>query len=77
MIDGKNPDFVDKKSNKVIEFFGRRYHDDILINETAEEHEKNRINHFLKNGYKSLIIWEEELLDISNLKKKIYNFSKE
>ena len=77
MIDGKNPDFTDKKLNKVIEFFGRRYHDDLLVNETPEEHVKNRINHFLKNGYKCLIIWEEELLNIDDLKNRINIFSKE
>lgn len=77
IIDGKNPDFVNKKLNKIIEFFGRRYHDVLLINETPDEHEKNRINHFLKNGYDCMIIWEEEILDIENLKKKIVSFSKE
>jgi len=64
-IDGKNPDWI-SKDKKVIEFFGRYWHKD--------EDEKERKVHFGKNGYKCLVIWEEELKDIFSLSKKIKTF---
>lgn len=74
-IDGKNPDFINYKSKKLIEFFGSYYHDTIV--ETSREvHEIERINHFKKNGYECLIIWEEELQDLNKLSEKLIRFSK-
>lgn len=75
-INGKNPDFINKKINKVIEFFGSYYHDTI-INASREDHEKERIKHFNNSGYKCLIIWEEELKDIKKVAEKVIKFNKE
>jgi G:T-mismatch repair DNA endonuclease (very short patch repair protein) len=78
-IDGKNPDFINEERKMVIEHFGSYWHgekfrqsiDDFSTN---EEHELQRIQHFEKNGYKCLVIWEHELKDIDKLKEKIKNF---
>lgn len=75
-IDGKNPDFINKKTNKLIEHFGVYYHDTI-INISREEHEQQRIEHFAKEGYKCLIIWEDELKDLDKLIEKILKFDME
>jgi len=79
-VDGRNPDFVNYEKNKIIEFFGEWWHG---VNHRSKfyldfdsniEHEQKRIKHFIKNGYKCLIIWENELKDIEILKYKILNF---
>jgi len=75
-IDGRNPDFINRKTNKLIEHFGIYYHDTI-VNISREEHEKERIDHFSNNGYKTLIIWEDELKDIPKVIEKILAFDKE
>jgi very-short-patch-repair endonuclease len=81
-VDGKNPDFVDKNIYKVIELFGNYYHGEYyrlkMYNDhlTNKEHEIERISHFKKNGYTCLIIWEEELKDITNVIQKILKFNK-
>lgn len=72
-IDGRNPDFINYSKNKLIEHFGSYYHDTI-VNMTREEHEQERIDHFKKNGYKCLIIWQDELKDLEKVKLKILEF---
>lgn len=75
MIDGKNPDFTNEKEKKVIDFFGDWWHGEKFLGIPKEEHEEERINHFEKNGYKCLVIWEEELKNINNVINKIISFS--
>jgi hypothetical protein len=66
-IDGKNPDFINIDSkNKLIELFGDYWH--------KGENPKNRINHFKKSGYDTLVIWEKELKDFNSLNKKLIAF---
>lgn len=65
-IDGKNPDFVNKKSKKLIEFFGNYWHD---IKE-----EVPRLNHFYDNGWECIVIWESEMKDIGGVKQRIEEF---
>jgi hypothetical protein len=72
-IDGKNPDFIDKKKRKIIEYFGY-YHQEEVTGIKNEKHEKDRIEHFKKFGYSCLVIWEEDLYNITKLKNKILNF---
>ena len=58
-----------------IEFFGDYWHTGKNIKEaTPEEHEQNRINHFKKHGYNTLIVWENELSNIRKLSNKIISF---
>ncbi len=73
-IGGRNPDFVNYESKKLIEHFGVYYHDTI-VKLSREKHEKERIEHFKKYGYKTLIIWENEWQNIEKMKKKILKFN--
>ena len=74
-IDGKNPDFINKDKKKIIEFFGWRHTEEAtgILN---EDHEQIRINHFNKNGYKCLVIWENELKNISDIIQRILEFER-
>jgi len=66
-IDGKNPDFINKKAKKIIEVFGNYWH--------KKEDEYIRFNHFKKNGYEILVIWESEIYNnFDNVKKRFYKF---
>ena len=75
-INGKNPDFINKEDKKIIEFFGTHWHGEELTGISNKEHEQNRIQHFEKEGYKVLIIWENELKNVNFLKEKILEFMK-
>lgn len=61
---GKCPDFINTNGEKiVIEFAGRYFH--------TEEEMRERSKLFLKYGFKTIVIWEEELLDLNQIKDKI------
>jgi len=72
-IGGKNPDFINKKEMKIIEFFGYYHHEEVTGIKN-EDHERDRIEHFEKYGYRCLVIWEKDLYDITKLKNMILNF---
>ena len=65
-INGRNPDFINKDKRRVIEFFGKYWH--------REEDVEERSNHFMKEGYETLIIWDYELKNIEKVKNKILKF---
>jgi very-short-patch-repair endonuclease len=65
-IAGKCPDFINFEEKMIIELFGSYWH----RNEEVIE----RTEHFLKYGYKTLIVWDYELKDFVKLKKRIENF---
>ena len=73
-IGGKNPDFVNERDKKIIEHFGSWYHGQNFTGVPNEDHEMERINHFRKYGYETLVIWEHELQFIDTLEKKITEF---
>ena len=73
-IDGKNPDFVNYDKKKIIEHFGDWWHSKEITGIDNKIHEQERIDHFKKEGYETLIIWEHELEDINKLTGKIQNF---
>ena len=81
-IDGKNPDFVNEDKKLVVELFGSYWHGEKFRskynndNKTNYVHEIDIIQHYLKNGYKCLIIWEEEVKNILEVENKINNFLK-
>lgn len=75
-IDGKNPDFVNKSKNKIIEYFGGHWHDKEVTGKSRDIHERERIEHFEKNGYSTLVIWDKEIEDINKLIKKIISFER-
>ena len=71
-IAGKNPDFMNVNGQKkLIELFGDYWHK-IRKKDDSQE----RINHFKKYGFDTLIIWESELKEdnYNNLIKKIGDF---
>lgn len=75
-IDGKNPDFINKQKNHLIELFGDYWHSEKITGKSKQTEENERIQHFKKNGYKTLIIWEGELSDIEQVIHKILNFER-
>jgi len=65
-IGGKIPDFIDEKDKKIIEMHGRAFHDpnfkssfskNIPFHRTIE----GTIEHYNKNGYSCLVIWDSDL----------------
>lgn len=69
IIGGKNPDFINVNGQKkLIEIFGRYWH--------SQEDEYTRPFHFEQYGFKTLIVWEEELQDKAELLAKIEEFEK-
>jgi len=67
ILGGKVPDFVNYEDKRVIELFGELFH--------AKEEEQIRTEWFEKLGYKTLIIWYNELIsDQKAVAHKIYNF---
>lgn len=68
VLDGKCPDFINcNGQKKLIELFGDYWH--------KKSEVKSRTNHFKKYGYKTLIIWERELKNLTKLNIKILNFN--
>lgn len=54
-IGGKNPDFIHRNADKILELFGSYWHKP----EEAEE----RISHFEKFGYECIVVWDHEFKD--------------
>ncbi len=76
LIGHKNPDFISVDSDKlIVEFFGDFWHGENRVGKSNIEHENERINHFAKYGYRTLVVWERELQDIAELKKKLVKFN--
>ncbi|MDD5649167.1 MAG: NUMOD3 domain-containing DNA-binding protein [Candidatus Nanoarchaeia archaeon] len=71
IIEGKIPDFINLKKKRIIELYGDYWH----RNDTKEKIEK-RVNLFKKSGYNTLIVWENELKNINELKIKLNNYVK-
>lgn len=74
-IGGKNPDFLYEDKKLIIEHFGTYYHSEEQIGKPKELHEEERVQHFRKFGYETLIIWENELENVNLLIKRILNFN--
>ena len=76
-VDGrnKNADFtLFPERTKVVECFGDYWHGVRLNNITKEEHANDVLDNYREIGVNCLIIWENELNDITTLKNKIDNF---
>ena len=78
IVDGLNPDWVDKENKLIVELFGRAFHDpDVCIWPLPERRtKKGRRKVFRKNGYRTLIIWDDELKKLPKWKitRKIKRF---
>jgi len=77
-VEGKIPDFIDEKDKKVIEMHGRAFHDpnfkssfskNIPFHRTIE----GTIEHYTKNGYNCLVVWDSDLV-LPGTFEKIENF---
>lgn len=66
IIGRKNPDFINLRDNKIIELFGRYWH--------QENDTEKRIAYFAERGFQTLIIWEDELNDLTALENKLDYF---
>ena len=65
-----NPDFINKSNKKIIEFFGDYWHN-------LKDHKKRdklRLQLYKRKGYRTLIIWEHELKNLTKVKERITNF---
>lgn len=68
-INGKCPDFINVDGKKLlIELYGDYWH--------KGQNGEDRINHFAKYGFKTLIIWEKELRNQNQVIYRINNFLK-
>ena len=78
LIGRKNPDFINNVNGqkKIIEMFGDYWHSKTRTGRTKKQEENQRIKHFAKHGYKTLIIWESELKNIEKVIQKIQMFDK-
>lgn len=65
-IDGLRPDFVCKSRKIVVELYGDYWHRNDSIEKTAR-----RIHRFAKEGWRTIIIWENEVKDRNKLRKKL------
>jgi len=78
VIGYKNPDFINiNGQKKIIELNGDYWHSKKITGRTKVQEENQRINHFTKYGYKTLIVWESELRNIPKLKRKLKAFHNE
>ena len=73
ILGGKCPDFVHTSKKLLIELFGDYWHGEERNGIPEEQHMNERIEHFAKYGYQTLIIWEHELKKIKYLFKKMKN----
>lgn len=70
IVGGFNPDFVNKDNNKIIEMYGDYWHN----REDAKKRDKGRLHAYTRNNYETLIIWEHELKNLNEVKKRIEEF---
>ncbi len=54
--------------------FGNYWHGEERTGRTRKQEENQRIKHFAKYGYKTLIIWEYKLKNTKKLERKILQF---
>lgn len=72
IIAGLCPDFVNVNGKKlIIEFFGKYWHSKVNPKYNESCNEDYRIQAFAKFGYKTLVIWDNELSNESELMDKI------
>jgi hypothetical protein len=76
VLGGRIPDFVNINGKKqIIELFGDYWHGEKHTGRTKEQEELLKINHYKQFGWDTLIIWENELKELENVKNRISAFS--
>jgi len=74
-LGGKNPDFMNVNSQKkLIEIFGQFWHSPKMTGVSKKQHELDRIAHFKKFSFDTLILWENELKDENKLVERLQEF---
>ena len=74
IIDRFNPDFINiNGQKKIIEHFGDYWHN--LPN--YKKRDEKRLKTYSDYGYKTLVIWENELENLNKVEEKILKFNKE
>jgi very-short-patch-repair endonuclease len=68
ILNGFNPDFIDKRRKLIIELFGDYWH------KNTKQRDKIRLGIYKKYGYKTLIIWGKELKNLNKTNQKIKRF---
>lgn len=70
-VDKFNPDFVNVKRNKIIEFFGEYWHNrpEIILRDEL------RLKTYKANGYDTLVLFQTDLDNYAILEKKIKEFN--
>lgn len=77
IIGGLNPDFINVNSKKkIIEIFGRIWHDTLLEEDDWKRSELGRIMAFKPYGFDTLILWDDELGDKDAIVNKIKRFER-
>ena len=76
-INWKNPDFVNvKNEKKLMEFFGNYWHGKCITGRNRKQEENYYRKHYKKFGWKTLIIWEDELKKPEKVKEKLLEFDR-
>jgi len=72
-IAGRCPDFIDRARHRVVEVFGRWWHDPQAGNPNyrVDNSEEATVEHFEKYGWTCIVIWEEMLADEPALLQKV------
>lgn len=75
IIQGFNPDFVNVNGQKkIIEVFGRIWHETLVKHWNRTE--LGRVMIYNSYGYKTLVIWDDELKNKEAVAKRVIKFSK-
>jgi G:T-mismatch repair DNA endonuclease (very short patch repair protein) len=75
VLGGKNPDIINCNGRKaIIEVNGTYWHSKANTKECPLLHQIDRIDHYKKYGYHTLIIWESEIKNKVNIIKKLHDF---
>ena len=75
IIGGKCPDFIHANGKKkIIEIFGVYWHGEKRTGHSKETEERERVEHFRKYGFDTLVIWERELRNLQSVAHKIAEF---
>jgi very-short-patch-repair endonuclease len=74
IIGGKNPDFVENNGRKICLEVTNKIFREKILQKTPNKYEQERISHFVKYGWKCLVLWEDELNDKEKLVSNIKNF---
>lgn len=76
IIGNLNPDFINENERKIIEVFGRVFHDPAtsFFPISVKRQVAGRTEYFNQYGFDTLVVWDNELEDETKVVEKIRNF---